>query len=1084
MLVRNIVYLALLIGTLVFLSVRVADAQATFGTITGVVTDPSGAAVPKATVTIRNQDTGFTRTVSTDSRGEYEVTHLNAGRYSVAAEAAGFRKFEHTDLALESLQTARIDVRLEVGTSTSAITVSAGTPVIETDSPVISDLKTARELRDLPLNTLNTVLLNDFLFFTPTGYQSAGSKFSMGGARATQLYYNIDGISANSPAFGVQNSAVEPSVESIAEMKFNMVDNKAEYSLVTNVIAITKSGQNTFHGRLFEQNSNTALNARSFFAANVGQNIINDFGASVGGPIKRNKMFFFATYEAFRQRVPAILAPSVPTVPMRSGDFSQLLTGPQPTVIKDPYTGLPFPGNVIPPSMLDPAALKWQQLFFPPPNFGPPNLTVANFRQTSPQQTTQDKGDGRLDYYFSPQQTLYARFSYSRLQPHAIDSGVPPEYAGYRINVRTGLLAALSDTWTISPRLINEFKLGFSRGANPREGELSGQKLVDQLGLQGIPRQPESLHNIPTVSISNFQTIFQVAGEIPAENTFQGINQTTYIHGGHTIKTGIEYRPQQSNDFVFPSFGSFSFTNRFTGYSYADFLLGLPQSTSLTYARPSTATRYWFLSGFLQDDWKVSSRLTLSYGLRYEYDTAPVDAFDTVSNFDTRTGSIVVPNETVLTKNVNPLFPSQIPIITAAQAGFPERALRESSRSDFQPRFGFAYRPFSNNKTVVRGGYGIYYDELGGDLFTAMYGGPFGLTEAFTNAISGGRSLLTFQQPFLGTGAIGAVNMNATSVHMKDPRVQQWNLTVERSLTNNLGLRLSYIRTLSTQLLYGTNINQPPASTIPFSQNRRPYPLFNNVILYQNGGTQSYNALSTEVKQHFGKGLQFEAAWTWSKNLTDADDSSGRTEGGPTIENSYNRVRQRGNALYSPRHRIFGTAIWQIPVGKGRQFLNRGAWPDWILGGWQLSATYDWQTGDFLTPSFSGSDPSNTNTIGGIPDRIGDGNLPSDQRTLTRWFDASAFVVPPAGRFGNAGTGILVGPRRQAGNLGLFKTFQLTERISVRLQGTFTNVLNHPNFNDPNLNISAPGSVGRISSAQTRDYGGPRSGMLAAFFDF
>jgi hypothetical protein len=1079
---RKSFLLAALAATLAFVYAPRVAAQATFGSIIGVITDPSGATVPNASVTVTDQNTGLEKTAVSNSRGEYEVTHLNFGTYTVKVAAAGFVPFEHRDLVLESQQTARVDVPLEVSSPQSTVTVTAGSPVIETDSPTISSVKSARQLRDLPLNTLNTVLLNDFLFFTPTGYQSVGSKFDMGGARATQLYYNIDGISANSPAFGVQNSSVEPSVESIAEMKFNTVDNKAEYSLVTNVTAVTKSGQNTIHGRLFEQNTNTALNARSFFASSVGQNIINDFGASVGGPIRRNKAFYFGTYEGFRQRIPAALAPSLPTALMRSGNFSELLAGSRPTVITNPYTGQPFPGNIIPGSMLDSAAIKWQQQFFPSPNFGPPNLTVANFRGTYPQQTTQDKIDARVDYYFSPRHTVYGRYSYTRLHPHAIDSGVPPENAGYRVNTRTGHLAAISDTWTISPNLVNEFKVGYTRGSNPREGELSGQAIIDALGIHGVPPQPMSIHNIPTVSISNFQTIVQVAGEVPTENTFQALDQVTWIRGSHTLKTGAEFRPQQSNDYVYPSFGSYTFTNRFTGYSYSDFLLGLPQNTSLTYQRPSTATRYWYLSMFIQDDWKVSSKLTLSYGLRYEYDKPPVDAFDVVSTFDPHTGSIVVPNQKVLQQQVNPLFPPQIPIITADQAGYPQRPLRTASKLDFQPRFGFAYRPF-DDKTVIRGGYGIYYDALGGDLFSLLSGGPFGLTESFTNTFAAGQPALTFQNPFLGTGATGAVNMNATTLHVLDPRVQQMNFTVERTIASNTGIRLSYIHTLSTRLLYAININQPPASTTPFTQSRRPYPLFNNILLYQNGGTQSYNAFSTELNHRYNRGLEFNAAWTWAKNLTDADEF-GRTQGGPTIENSYNRVRQRGDAQYSPRHRIYGTTIWELPFGKSRRWLNNGGVSDWILGGWQLSATYAWQTGSYLTPTFSGSDPSNTNTIGGIPDRISDGNLPADQRSIVHWFDGSAFVAPPNGRFGNAGTGILIGPSRQTGNLGAFKTFRPIERMSVRVQATFTNVLNHPNFNDPNLNISAPASVGTITSVQTRDFGGPRSGLLAIFVTF
>ena len=637
----------------------------------------------------------------------------------------------------------------------------------------------------------------------------------------------------------------------------------------------------------------------------------------------------------------------------------------------------------------------------------------------------------------------------------------------------------MSDTWTISPRLINEFKLGFARGYNPREGELSGQALIDAMGIQGLPKQADDVHNIPSVTISNFVNIFQVAKEQPAENTFQGVDQITFIRGGHTFKAGGEYRPQQSNNYVYPSFGSYTFTNRFSGYSYSDFLLGLPQSTSRVYPRPSNASRLWFLSGFVQDDWKASSRLTLSLGLRYEYDAPPVDKFDTVSNFDPRTGSIVVPNETVRKSNVNPLFPASIPIVTAAQAGFPERSLRQGDKNNFQPRFGFAYRPFAGNKTVLRGGYGIYNDDLTADLFGQLYGGPFRVTESFTNSVTAGVPLLTFRQPFLGVGATGSVTMTGLVADLHNPFIEQWNLTVER----DTGLRISYIGTRGTSLIYGRNVNQPPASGIAFNQNRRPYPLFQNITIRENGGTQIYHALSTQLSRRFSKGLSFEAAWTWAKTLTDTDEV-GITEGGPTLEDAYNRRRERADAQYSPRHRLVTMLIWEIPAGMGRRWMNHGGAADWVFGGWQISATYNAQTGEFMTPAFSGSDPSNTQTIGGIPDRIGNGNLPAGERTPDRWFDASAFAAPPNGRFGNSGKNILESPGRQALNLGVFKSFHPTEKTSLRVQATFTNATNHPNFGYPNLGISAPASVGTIRSIQGRDSGGPRSGLLAVFFSF
>ena len=1058
---------------------RQADGQSTFGGITGAVTDSSGSVVPNAVVSVMNQATGIVRTAVTDSQGNFEATHLNPGMYTVKAEAPGFKTFEHRDVQVESIQTVRIDVRLEVGTVGSEVTVTAGAPVIETESATISDSKTALQLRDLPLNTLNGVILNAFLFSTPTGYQTAGSKFAMGGARGTQLFYNIDGISANSPAFGVQNSPAEPSSESMAEMKFNLVNNKAEFGEVTTVTAITKSGQNQLHGRLFEQNTTSALNARPFFAASKGQNIINDFGASIGGPIKHNKTFFFGTYEGFRQRIPAILTPSVPTLKMRAGDFSELLPG---TVVRDP-SGNPYPGNVIPASQLSATSLKWQETFFPKPNFGAPNLTVANFRATYPQDTRQDQFDVRVDHYISQKNTIYSRFSFKRNRPHALDSGVPPEFAGYRVNVRNGRLAAISDTWTISPTLVNEFKLGYARGYNPREGELGGQELIDALGIQGIPRQSAGVINIPTVSISNFVSIFQVGKEIPAENTFQVIDQITKIKGTHTFKAGGEYRPQQSNNYVYPSFGSYTFTNRFSNYSYSDFLLGLPQTTSLTYARPSQSTRLWFLSGFSQDDWKVSQKLTLSYGLRYEFDRPPVDTHNTISNFDRAKGAMVVPNDTVLKESVNQFFPTTIPIVTASQVGLPERSLRFGDKNNFQPRVGFAYRPFRNTKTVLRGGYGIFMDDLGGDLFGQLYGGPFRVTQTFTNSVTAGKPLLTFTNPFLGPASLGSIDMTGLDPHLRNPFIQQWNMTVEQALTRQIGLRVSYIGSRATQLIYGRNINQPPASAVAFTQDRRPYPLYRNITIRENGGTQSYNALSTELNHRLAHGLQFQAAWTWAKTITDTDEV-GITEGGPTLEDAYNRIRERADAQYSPRHRFVSNVIWQLPIGKGHAVMNRGGVADWILGGWQLSLIYNAQTGEYFTPTFSGTDPSNTQTIGGIPDRVKNGNLPTDQRTIDKWFDASAFVAPPNGRFGNSGKNILIGPGRQALNLGLFKSFHPTERTSFRVQATFTNATNHPNFGAPNAGISAPASVGTVRSVQTRDSAGPRQGLLAAYFTF
>jgi hypothetical protein len=423
--------------------------------------------------------------------------------------------------------------------------------------------------------------------------------------------------------------------------------------------------------------------------------------------------------------------------------------------------------------------------------------------------------------------------------------------------------------------------------------------------------------------------------------------------------------------------------------------------------------------------------------------------------------------------------------VTASAAGFPERSLRTNDLNNFQPRVGFAWRPFGGTATVLRGGYGMFNDDFTADLFSPLYGGPFALTESFVNTIANNTPALTLQQPFLGAGTTGNVDVTGIDVNVRNAYAQQWNMTLERDLGAAIGLRLSYVGSRSTALVYGRNVNMPLPSTVPFNQNRRPYPLFRNIVMRENGGNHIYNALTTQVERKWQKGLSFMGAWTWAKSLTDVDETGG-VEGGTTLENAFDRRRERADAQYTPRQRFISTLIWELPAGRGKAFLSNGGPAAAVLGGWQLSGSYIAQTGEFLTPTFAGSDPSNTQTVGGIPDRIGNGNLPSDQRTIDRWFDASAFAVPPAnsGRFGNSGRGVIVGPGRQIASAALFKSFPLRERMFLRVQVSFTNLFNHANFEVPALNISAPNAVGTIRASQTRDLGGPRNGLIGARLDW
>ncbi|MGH9338461.1 MAG: hypothetical protein ACRD1R_02455, partial [Acidobacteriota bacterium] len=495
--------------------------------------------------------------------------------------------------------------------------------------------------------------------------------------------------------------------------------------------------------------------------------------------------------------------------------------------------------------------------------------------------------------------------------------------------------------------------------------------------------------------------------------------------------------------------------------------------------------RLYTLNAFFQDDFKITPNFTLNYGIRYDFNGPQVDKFDVFSGFDAETGSIAIPNENIRAK-VPERFPSEVPIITAEEAGLPERSFIEGDKNNFAPRLGFAYRPFSNAKTVVRGGYGIYYDNFtSGITADQLFSGPFSVQERFRNRIRGGNPAVTLQNPFLDAGAVGSVRIRFTDPEIVNPYIQQWNLTVGQDIGFDTGLRISYIGTKGTHLTFRRDLNQPPASTEPFSADKRPFPLFSEVRFTDNGGNSSYHALSVNVERKFRGGLYFQTNWTWAKDITDVDE--GNLERGPVIENAFCRACERGNAESTPRHRFIGNLIWELPFGMGHRFLNEPGFVNHLLGGWKISTTFIGQTGLFLTPEFSGSDPSNTDTFGGRPDRVGNPNLPSDQRTLNLWFDPSAFAAPPenAGRFGNAGRGIIVGPGRAALDFGLFKRFQITDEGWLRVQATATNVLNHPNFDNPRLNISAPGSVATINSIYSRsDFAGPREIMLGLRFEF
>jgi hypothetical protein len=1061
--------------------------QVTVGNIAGTVTAPDGSTVPHATVTITNVATGVQEQRVTDDQGLYQVSDLNPGTYTVTVAAQGFRTFQNIGVTVTTGQTVRINAAMKVGSTTSTVVVTAGAPVIQTDMPSISNTVTAGNLQDSSSNLLSTADAtgdSGILFYTtllPGGYKNAGYAWSLYGSRSGEAYYNVDGISGNSVIYGNMVGPAEPPFDMMQEVDYNEVDNKAEMGQILNITMVTKSGTNQYHGDFYDHNMNTAFVARNYFANSVGLNIENDFGGHLGGPIIHDKWFFSASGEFLRQAEPVSIDPSLPTLAMRTGDFSALLTGPNPTVIVNPYNGTPFPNNMIPSGMLNSAALTWQQRFYPAPNYGPADNFIANFRGTYPQHIYTNRYDIRSDYVFSPSNTAFVRVGYVRSSPEVLDSGLPVSLTGYRVQRRQTWQGVISDTWTLSPNLINVAKFGITHTFNNFGGSLTGQPLIDSLGITGFPVAPSTATGIPSLSINDFTSPAQLQHSEPTEETLQYIDQMTYQKGHHTIRAGMEYRPQEADQYFNPSFGTFGFNGSFTNFAYADFLLGLPQGTGYTFTRTPEYARLWFLSAFAQDDWKIRPNLTLSLGVRYDYDQPAVDKYHVVSSFNPANGDIVVPSSSVAQNYINPLFPSQIPIETAQQAGFPADSLRYAFKTALYPRLGFAYSPLQ--RTVIRGAYGIYNDDLTADIFNNLYGGPFGISVGYTNSITAGTPAVTFQHPInssAGGLGVGSVSTAALATHLRNPYVQQFNLTVEQDLGYSTGLRISYIGTRGVDLIYGRNINQVPVSTTPFSQSNTPYPLFYTVSLFDNGGYTNYNALSAEVQRPLRKGLNFEAGLTWTKNLTD-DDDLGDPEGGYYAEDSYNIHRQKGNAEYDPRIGFVSNLNWNLPIGRGQLLLNGDELASRVLGGWTLSGAYLGQTGQYLTPTFSGFDPSNTNQFAGTADRIGNPSLSG--RSITKWFNTAAYAVPGNGSFGDAAFGSIEGPDFNVVNLALIKSFPIYREAQFQIEGSFSNVLNHTNFGNPDTTIT-DAAAGQITSTTGTTFGGSRSGLISGVITF
>ena len=1108
----------------------IGSAQSTYGEFVGAVRDPSGAVVGGCTVTVKNLGTSTTRNVTTDSSGSYTVVNLEPGEYEITTDMQGFQKATRTNLQLLSRQTVRVDITLALASQaqTVEVNVQAEAP-INTEVSNIAESKLGRELIDLPVALGSRAQGSTSAFSTLTtqpGVETDNSgNISVAGANVDMLSMSIDGISTMSPRNSAPLTELFPSFDGIAEIRVSEVNNTAEFGGISDVTTISKGGSNQYHGSLFENHQNSAFAARNTFSSKVPKLIMNDFGASFGGPISiphlyngKDRTFFFMDYEGLRLPRQQVLLENVPSLALRGGDLSVY-----PNQIKD-LDGTPFSGNKIPLSRISKLAMGVNDLLFPKPNTGAPNSVVQNYVQNFPVPIGSNQGDMRIDQNITSKQSAFARFTYKHKDSNYLPCNCtdPTNINGSALQgpfVRPEIDWSLTGAynWVISPRIVNEFRTGWTGLHTGSTMGIQASTIADQLGLSPYIQQSrdflQKVNAVPNIRIAGFQRTGGLGSNIQQTQTYQFLDNVTWTGGKHTAKFGGDFRYLTAlYTSVFDSLwlGRYNFTNSVTGpvigNPYAAFLLGVPSSDTIsTVYYPDTNAYGKAYAFYAQDDWKVTPRLTLNYGVRWEYHPMFEDRNRNVAAFlpgyytgldgSVVHGAVAVPDGSL--KLVNPAFAGSIyptPILTASQAGIPQ-SLRYSQKTDFAPRIGFAWRVTSDGKTVIRGGYGKFIDSPLGFLILSSWAVEASYVGSFTNNISNGKAKYSFPYPFPSDLSIpGTQEFDLSyALHYRDPYVQQWNFTFERDLGFQTGLRISYDGSHGSDLSVTTNPDQVPANTRGFDQASAPYPIWYSLVNVENQARSNYESFTVSINKRMSKGLQFLASYNHAKNLSNAGGWAPGTlstsgfpgEGGGQTTDYYNPNLDYGPVAFTRNHRFIANFLYETSSHGSNALVNQ------LVGGWEVAGRLLFQTGPYLSVTAPGADPAGTNFAntlnGGDPraDIVSGVSVVPQNQNINNWVNKASFAIPAdnIGRFGNSPVGAIVAPGTQEISISIFRSFRYKERYALRIGAAATNLFNHPNYGVPNLSLGTPG-FGTISSLQSAEDTGPRAIQLGARITF
>jgi carboxypeptidase family protein len=1077
----------------------------TFGDISGLVTDSSGAAVVGANVTATNPQTNLTRTTASNNSGNYSFPSLPPGLYDIKAEKQGFQSAVRTAVQLQVQQAARIDFQLNVGSVTETVEVTGGAPLLNTENATIGTVIEQKRIEDLPLNGRSFISLialspnvvtgqtsNSGFASTRGGSERGAVSISIAGLRREHVYYTLDGISNTDVDWNTY--AYLPSIDLLQEFKVQSGIYSAEFGReAAQVNVSTKSGTNAYHGSVFEFLRNNKLDARPFgFTKTVPASAPfkwNQYGFVLGGPVTipkvfngKDKLFFLSNYEGFKLRNQAQQAFSVPSAAMRTGNFSEIL----PARVNDPLNNnQQFPGNIIPGKRLDPTSVALLE-FLPVPNIPGAGL-VNNYLSLQNNYTNKEQFTQRIDLVESAKSSWFGRYSW---QDDTTYTG-----AIYRNGLTVNNVvkqAVLSNTRLISPTLVNEFRAGYLGYRNALLNELAFKRdLIGELHIPFYLDPPPIGWGTPNITIAGFavgNSTFgdSIQGPFAAyDHTFQIVDGLSWTHGSHSFKFGGEFRRDQYNEFGNQNTRSgLQFQTQATGYGFGDYMLGYIQRTSGTAAFANARLRGIAEAYYVTDNWKIRPNLTLELGLRYEFTPPWSSKGDSLVNtiVPYQGDPALIFNDAAKKAALHPFYardcaaygqntfyPPEVllrfdlAIKTVCDSSYGSSTLIRADKNDFAPRIGVAWSPSA--KLTFRGGFGIFYVQDTNNLYFDQARSLAGRTDDFADTTTHN---LNWQHPYntsVGSSVCGVSTPPyicvtsplgfASDPDRRTPYVKQFTFNIQRQISNSTVLEVGYLGSIGDKLQRLMSLNGSVPGATGSAASRQDFPEFSVIQTVSSNSYSSYNSGSLKLTRRLSSGLSYLLSYTYSKSL-DAGSGISPQNGAAVVRQAANgwcAPCEYGLSDFDTRHRFVASVLYELPFGKGKPMFSNGL-ASHILGGWQVNSIISKSSG-FPMMILDGINQANTNVGQDRPNAVLGTPWKLDNPTTAQWFNIRSVQIQPFGTFGNVGRNTVITPGIMSWDFSTLKNFNITERAYVQFRFECFNCANHPNFGDPGERMSA-----------------------------